>query len=1011
MNLKSFVFILVGFFILTNVYAQTNAGYELALTAFSASAANVQQNQLFTVTATPRNVGTEQFPGGQVGAALVGNNGRIVAVIGSANRGTLNVRSTGGAITINSFVPETVRAGQYQLMAVVRPTNGEWRVVTQTLQNVSSAINLTVTAGEANGGGYGIALVSLEADRTSVRQNELFTVSFRPHSLTGFPGGQFGAALVDNSGNILHVAGFMNRSSPISLGSRWTSANDPFVMNCFVPETIRAGQYRLRIVVRPEGGQWRVATLVNDGVPSAINFNVTAGEANGGGYGMALTVFSASTPHIQHYESFTVTATPRNVGLEQFPGGQIGAALVDSSGRIAAVVGTRNRGTLNAGSLSGAIEFNCTVPHTVNPGRYQLRAVIRPNGGEWRLATLALPNIPNSIDFEVRVNPNIVVAPLLQIKWSQFTPYNDLFPAPPANYNGIWVIDDRNQLVTDCGTTAMAQIVAFYRYPVRAVGQSTSIVPPGGNIIMPLVNFANHPFDWANMRNTYTTGDPGTARERRAVAELMFIFGMARGNGIDFPRIFIDNFGYDRSFQQINRRFYTDAEWGALIRQQLDAGIPLWYYGNSPAGDHASVIDGYDNNGRFHINWGWNGSRDGFYTFDEFPSQGSQLPNRDNRLVSFVYINVIPDRGSTGSNEFALSGFTAGSTSVSINARFTVTPVLFSQGFFPGGQAGIALVGNNNNIVAVIGSRNLSNNWQPGSRSAMEMNCTVPGTVNAGQYRLMAVTRIEGGEWKLVTLTDRVAGVPNSINITVTGSGSAASQPVIQPTAQPTVQQPATQQPTAQQPAAQQTLAANASATVTINNGQRVQFGFTAPSEGTYIIESANNGTLDPVAFSAASGSGSANIINDDGGEGRNFQFARDMRAGETITFFAGVHSDRGSGSYSIIVQRMQSVSLASNAPATVTINNGQRMQLSFTAPSAGAYTFESSNNGTLDPVAFSAASGTGSAATINDDSGQGRNFRFTQNLRAGEVFTFFAGVHGNRGSGSYTVNVQGSGR
>jgi len=1007
MNLKSFVFILVGFFILTNVYAQTNAGYELALTAFSASAANVQQNQLFTVTATPRNVGTEQFPGGQVGAALVGNNGRIVAVIGSANRGTLNVRSTGGAITINSFVPETVRAGQYQLMAVVRPTNGEWRVVTQTLQNVSSAINLTVTAGEANGGGYGIALVSLEADRTSVRQNELFTVSFRPHSLTGFPGGQFGAALVDNSGNILHVAGFMNRSSPISLGSRWTSANDPFVMNCFVPETIRAGQYRLRIVVRPEGGQWRVATLVNDGVPSAINFNVTAGEANGGGYGMALTVFSASTPHIQHYESFTVTATPRNVGLEQFPGGQIGAALVDNSGRIAAVIGTRTRSTLNAGSLSGAMEFSCTVPHTVNPGRYQLRAVIRPNGGQWRLATLALPNIPNSIDFEVSVNPNIVVAPLIQTLWSQGTPYNDLFPIVRASDG--YFVDNNSRAVVGCGVTAAAIIMAFHRHPVRGSGQSRSLFLYPTNITVPSVNF-NIAYDWNNMLNSYSEADRGTERQRSAVATLMYHISAAMSGA---NNIFIENFGYDRSFQYHIRRYYTDAQWEALIRSQLDAGLPVYYYGNYPAdtpnwdGYHAFLVDGYDNQGRFHINWGWAGSYDGWYSLNNLnPTAAPE--SYDNE---WIWINIKPNAGGIGSNEFALNGFTAGSTSVSRNARFTVTPVLFSFSFFPGGQAGIALVDNNNNIVAVIGSRNLSNNWQPGSRSAMEMNCTIPGTVNAGQYRLMAVTRIEGGEWKLVTLSDRVARVPNSINITVTGSGSAASQPAIQPATQPTAQQPTTQQPTTQQPttqqpAAQQTLAVNTPATVTISNGRRVQFGFTAPSAGVFIFESSNNGTLDPVAFSAASGTTSAVIINDDGGEGRNFIFSQNLRAGEVFTFFAGVHRDNGTGSYTVNVQAVQSVTLTSNAITTITINNGQRIQLSFTAPSAGAYTFESSNNGTLDPVAFSAASGTGN---INDDGGQGRNFRFTQNLRAGEVFTFFAGVHGNRGSGSYTVNVQGS--
>jgi len=98
---------------------------------------------------------------------------------------------------------------------------------------------------------------------------------------------------------------------------------------------------------------------------------------------------------------------------------------------------------------------------------------------------------------------------------------------------------------------------------------------------------------------------------------------------------------------------------------------------------------------------------------------------------------------------------------------------------------------------------------------------------------------------------------------------------------------------------------------------------------------------------------------------------------------------------------------LAANSPAAVNINNGQRVQLCFTALSAGTYWFESSNNGSLDPVAYSAASGT---EKIDDDGGEGSNFRFMRDLRSGEVFTFFAGVLWNRGNGSYTVNVQ-SGR
>ena len=213
---------------------------------------------------------------------------------------------------------------------------------------------------------------------------------------------------------------------------------------------------------------------------------------------------------------------------------------------------------------------------------------------------------------------------------------------------------------------------------------------------------------------------------------------------------------------------------------------------------------------------------------------------------------------------------------------------------------------------------------------------------------------------------------------------------------------------------AQQALAANTPATININNGQRVQLSFTAPSAGEYRFESSNNGSLDPVAYSAASGSGSTVVINDDSGSGTNFRFTRNLSAGEVFTFFAGVHSDRGNGSYTVNVQGTASqaanapppVALAANALATVDISRGVRVQVSFTAPQAGDFIFESTSNGSLNPVAFSAASGTTSAVTIDNNSGEGNNFRFTRTLRAGEVFTFFAGVLSNTGNGSYSVGV-----
>jgi len=741
---------------------RSTGSHEMGIKGFTVNKTAIQQNELFTVTANVTSFGF--FSGGQVGAAVVNTIGAITSIVGIANYGE---RRPGSSLTrtMNCFLPETVSPGIGNLRIVTRETGGEWKIaaISAVGDGVPSAINLTVTAGTVTpGGGYGLALTAFNASKNTAAQNELFTVTMIPRNvgLEQFPGGQVGAALVDNSGRIAEVIGTRNRSA-LNAGS----LSGALEFNCYVPETVRAGQYRLMAVVRPEGGQWRVATLALPDIPNSIDFNVTAETITpGGGYGLALTAFNASKNTVAQNEMFAVTIVPRNVGLVQFPGGQVGAALVGTNGRIVEVIGIRNRSALNAGSLSGALEFNCYVPETVRAGQYRLMAVVRPEGGQWRVATLALPDVPNSINFTVNA-----------------------------------------------------------------------------------------------------------------------------------------------------------------------------------------------------------------------------------------------ERGTTGGGYgLALTSFTSSMTSVRQNERFTVTVTPRNVGLeqFPGGQVGAALVDNNGRIVEVIGTRNRSALNAGSLSSALEFNCTVPNTVRAGQYRLMAVIRPSGGEWRIATLA--LPDIPTGIDFTVTGT--AASQPAAQPTTQPTAQQP-----TAQQPAAQQTLAANAPATITINNGQRVQFSFTAPSAGIYIIESTNNGSLDPVAYSASSGTGSAAIINDDGGEGRNFQFAQNLSTGEVFTFFAGVHRDNGTGSYTINVQGMQSVSLALNTPAAVTINNGQRVQFSFTAPSAGTYTFESSNNGSLDPVAFSASIGTTSSVIINDDGGQGRNFRFTRNLLAGEVFTFFAGVFSNRGSGSYTVNVQGS--
>jgi len=386
-----------------NVTAETGApggGYGIVLEEYSPGRTSAAQNELFSVVLRTRNRGQEAFTGGQIGAALVDNNGNIVSVIGMVNYGSINAGSS-RASNINCFVPETVGAGQYRLRIVTRLEGEVWRVNTLANSGIPNTVNFTVNQAERGvpGGGYGIVLEEFTPANASIPQNVLFTVRVvtRNRGLEVFAGGQLGAALVDNNGDIVSLVGLINYSS-INVGSSRTST-----INCFVPAAVRAGQYRLRIVTRPADGVWRINTLANPGIPNAVNFTVTAERGiTGSGYGLALQDFTVEKVSILRPEVFSVSVRTRNVGTGTFAGGQLGVALVDNNGNIVEVVRTVNWGELNINSTRSSNISNCRVPDSVRAGQYRLMIVIRPAGGEWNITTLAVDNAPTGYNFTVR---------------------------------------------------------------------------------------------------------------------------------------------------------------------------------------------------------------------------------------------------------------------------------------------------------------------------------------------------------------------------------------------------------------------------------------------------------------------------------------------------------------------------------------------------------------------------------------------------------------------------------
>jgi hypothetical protein len=354
-------------------------------------------------------------------------------------------------------------------------------------------------------------------------------------------------------------------------------------------------------------------------------------------------------------------------------------------------------------------------------------------------------------------HPDAVVRPLIQTKWTQRGIFSSLYP--PVN---------GQSSICGCVNLAWAQLMKFHQHPVRGRGQSTKIITVLQentlNVTIPSVNL-NVAYDWNNMLTSYRSdGRDSNDRQRNAVATLVHHIGAARGTNTNIVEVMTTVFGYDRSIRSLDRTFFTDAEWEAIIRQQLDAGLPVFYWGNDSNTSHGFIIDGYDNTGRFHINLGWGGLYDGWYSLNNINPRGrSEFYNNQ-----YIVINFKPEAGGTPAPyELGFRTFTADKTTVSQYELFNVNYYLRNIGSVAfDGELSAVLVDNADNIVAVIGTR-ASTSVAAGSGRISYVTCSIPSTVRPGQYRLQIVTRPPNGERRTVTRSAIGDGVPNAINITV----------------------------------------------------------------------------------------------------------------------------------------------------------------------------------------------------------------------------------------------------
>lgn len=250
------------------------------------------------------------------------------------------------------------------------------------------------------------------------------------------------------------------------------------------------------------------------------------------------------------------------------------------------------------------------------------------------LLTVYIENCQTT-DLEKYSNKSVVrknIDPLIKTQWGQKFPYNASCPISPNN----------RKCVTGCVATAMAQILYYYycKEPNKMIKELSRTIPSyyyNSNIEGVA---KGTPIHWEYMTETYDENSSEYSEE--AVSDLMYICGTSirtqykddstdgssasiysgdayTADGFPLPTgvDFALNRYFDFSSHFLKFNTVSKEEWENNIYNELINSRPVLYTGyNTKQIGHASIIDGCDDFGLFHINWGWDGLYDGYYNIE-----------------------------------------------------------------------------------------------------------------------------------------------------------------------------------------------------------------------------------------------------------------------------------------------------------------------------------------------------------------------------------------------------------
>ncbi len=359
-------------------------------------------------------------------------------------------------------------------------------------------------------------------------------------------------------------------------------------------------------------------------------------------------------------------------------------------------------------------------------------------------------NLTNGVLAE---NRSSSVSPLLTTEWSQSSGGYNLF-CPTGTPTG-------------CVATATAQIMKYHNHPAQGTGSHSYNHTDFGTLS---ANFGATTYDWANMPNSLS-GSP-TQAEKEAIATLMYHVGVSLdmnyspGSSGAFSRLvpdaLKDHFSYDNSAQFIKRSYYSLTSWKNKLKTELDVARPVYHSGfcANPQAGHAFVIDGYDTDDKFHVNWGWGGYADGYFEINNL-NPGSTYTFNDTQSA---IIRIKPLANNVDVRMFG--DIIVAPTTIPFNAPFTVTADIANYGNVTySGSVKASLFDLND---AFVGNVELLTNVTIASNDYASLTFSSTGmNVPPGNYKLgVYVQNTANSTWMLASPD----GFTNPLGVSINGT-------------------------------------------------------------------------------------------------------------------------------------------------------------------------------------------------------------------------------------------------